>query len=266
MKLPPLSYDILGDKSYVTPTNPRGWNPNLWGTGPGNLNVALIQRAAQNITLMKTYGSTGIIFWDADGGYGQAVAGAYYGVLTELNQMEPEMVAPLHAMCGMYHQANLDVGFLLRAEDWTIVNGVITAGVFSTNLFDTFAPQVEYAINNYGASMFYLDSVPEGGPGNSVVNQYQQLAQAFPNVLFIPERLEDAGFKWASSFGNGAVGYAGTPSSARALTPSATSYVWPSMTIANQSPAAINSRGDHCLLPAWYNSPEVAAQIILGNP
>jgi hypothetical protein len=220
----PLGMDILGN---ITPStnNPRGWfiNSNIDYVSPSGMlqfSNDLMARATGEIAVLQGMNAQGIIIWDAEGDELQNMT--WMGDPRKVPFLAPEMDVVADQFFALYKSAGFRVGVTLRPRLFTAgatlpasgSNGqiyVLTSAPFGQktylytngwvqtnalpyggNSFDCYLPdltnKMQYAINRWGASIFYIDSfgaIDDYGP--QVLQALTNIVQTYPNVLVIPE-------------------------------------------------------------------------------
>jgi hypothetical protein len=220
----PLGMDVLGGGPQP-PKNPRGWfnGANVDYVSAAGLvafSNALMARASGEIAVLKSMNAQGVIVWDSEGDELQNMT--WIGDPRKVPLLAPEMDAVADEFFAMYKNAGFRVGVALRPRLFTAgatlpasgSNGqvfVLTSAPFGQkthlytngwaqtnavpyggNSFDAYLPdltnKMQYAIDRWGASIFYIDSfgaIDNNGP--QTLQALTNIAQAYPNVLLIPE-------------------------------------------------------------------------------
>ena len=285
----PLGMDILANCQGTT-TNPRGWfiNSNIDYVSPTGMiqfSNDLMGRARGEISVLKSMNAQGIIIWDAEGGELQNMT--WMGDPREVPILAPEMDAVADQFFAMYTNAGFRVGVTLRPrllttgstlpssgsngqqfvltsaplghKTYVYTNGWVQTNAmpYGGNSFDCYLPdltnKMQYAINRWGASIFYIDSfgaIDNYGP--QVLQALTNITQAYPNVLVIPEM---GGSVWTNLFS----------ASAPYLQPQYTGYLLPTNILAVYPLAfGVICVNDYNDLPSMVRSAK-AGNIMLAN-
>lgn len=156
---------------------------------------ALMAHAAECIKNLKDINAQGMVTWDLEGQeYPHAIS--YIGDPTLLPIVAPEMDALADEYFKIFTDAGLRTGICLRPDQFRRI-GTWAYHYSVTDPFHNLLQKVQYAINRWGCSLFYVDSnVWPGFPDieNTVGRGdlmdpaiFQKLAEVFPDCLFLPE-------------------------------------------------------------------------------
>jgi hypothetical protein len=221
----PIGMDVLGSSAYVTTNNPRGWF-NINGAdvttsgGLATFRTKLLARADTEVTILTNMNAQGVIIWDIEG---DEIAGlTYIGDPRKVPVLAPEMDAVADEFFAKYTSAGLRVGVTLRPHRFGTgtnfpagTNGnafVLTSAPFgqkgyyytngwvqTTNYYQinqvtvqSYLPElqdkIQYAMNRWGCSIFYIDSyggLDQYGPVS--VATLTNILQVNPGILLAPE-------------------------------------------------------------------------------
>src|SRR5262249_2110100 len=194
-----LSASMASDAKAVTWTDRRMIMEWAWGTELGgpvkNTSVAggsqaLINWANGAIRLATKNNAQGVILWDPegwqDGGSGLNVF-TYVGDPRLLPQLNPTVNGTIDKVVSMVKAAGLKFGICIRAQDANISTRTNDSYPSETAKINDMIAKTQYAVNRWGASLFYVDSNDRNNDADIVA-----LHNAFPNALFIPEHTYDA--------------------------------------------------------------------------
>jgi hypothetical protein len=184
-----------------------------------NLAADLLNYAASEINAMLADGSQGAITWDiSDFNNASAYDGAPEMATTLIPQLGESVaqmgfgsnpnIAPYYSPTAagslvdeyfaMFHDAGLKTGVTLRMTqiDPQEQNGIATQTP-SNDPVSLLIGRIEYAEQNWGCSMFYIDSIDSNAQAAAVI---AAVHDAVPNVLLIPEHVTDAEFADAAGY------------------------------------------------------------------
>jgi len=168
--------------------NPRGYFGGTFDvrtkTGKEAFRTALLQSADQSIKVMKGMNAQGMVVWDLEGEQYHKVA--YIGDPRMLSTLAPEMEyrGAVDAYFKRFRSAGLRVGVTVRPQRLKLTStGWKQMAV--KNPYPTLAAKIAYARTRWGATLFYVDS--NSGKQLYDASVFKRLADAFPDVLLIPE-------------------------------------------------------------------------------
>lgn len=218
----PIGMDVLGNISFVTTNNPRGWFNSSGVTittsnGLAAFQSQLLARASNEVSILTNMNAQGVIFWDMEGYEESALA--YVGDPRMVPFLAPEVDSVADQFFSIYTRAGLRVGMTLRPQTFgagaTLPTGnvgdvfVLTNAPFAQKAYyyntkgwiqgNIGAPvtwasyadlsnKVSYARTRWGCTMFYIDSygtLDQFGPGS--VATLTNILQAYPGTLLAPE-------------------------------------------------------------------------------
>ena len=204
------------------PNNPRRYfndsNSNDFNvTTPAGLaafQARVLRQAAVNVTNLQQLGAQGAITWDIEGEqYPQNTS--YVCSPDQIAQVAPEMESAITDSTSPYFGMKLDdayfkvmtsagfrVGVCIRPQQFTL-NSDGTAG--QSYLLDTaveaeMAAKMHFAHDRWGATLFYVDSSVESDGAVLDASIFQQLAQAFPDSLIMPEESTPKHYAYTAPF------------------------------------------------------------------
>ena len=217
----PIGATFLASSFHRSSNNPRGWfndaNLPLVDTitgaptpeGMAEFRKRLLERADREIANLTAVGSQGIVVWDVEGSrHGHPIT--FIGDPRLLSTITPEMdykpaagsLATVDAYFKKLRDAGFRVGLTVRPQTpqlgdddpaGTLVRDQIKVPTQEEALAVLDA-KVTYAIDRWGATLFYVDTdvVGEGGMFTSSTGYvaawvYAELMSRHPGILFIPE-------------------------------------------------------------------------------
>ena len=217
----PIGVVTLAAPEYRTPQNPRGWSPDIHGTGPAALvatdgNYAkrfadsLLAHADRCVRWAKLADCQAVLVWDIEGQEFDAPV-THVG---DPRVLPPEMTTALaRAFFQKFWDAGIHVGGTVRPQ--TLVQTPYGPRQFRTgDPAIVLTEKVNLARLVYGWRYFYVeanttaDSHADGKPHPLPAAVFAKLAKTFPDCRFIPEFDGDGYGEIASifplrSFGDG---------------------------------------------------------------
>ena len=217
----PIGVVTLAAPEYRSPQNPRGWSPDIHGTGPAALvardgNYAkrfgerLLAHADRCVRWAKLADCQAVLVWDIEGQEFDPPV-SYVG---DPRVLPPEMTTALaQAFFQKFKDAGIQVGGTIRPQ--TLVQTPYGPRQFRTgDPAIVLTEKTNLARLFYGWRFFYVeanttaDSHADGKPHPLPAEIFAKLAKTFPDCKFIPE-FEGPGygdvatvFPWRS-FGDG---------------------------------------------------------------
>ncbi len=208
------------------PTSVSGLNnDNTSANEALSFSQGLLSYAASSIDQMLADGEQGMVSWDMEG---DPVSGTYVGDPTLALTLDPNLNQPIPPQSdfnsdvakyyvslpasdnladeyfAMFTKAGLEVGVTLRADQAEVSTLGSTPAQnivwhqFTSDPAQVLISKIEYAEQNWGCTLFYIDSI-EGIPNVAAV--LAEVHAAVPNVLLIPEGTTVAGYASAASYG-----------------------------------------------------------------
>jgi hypothetical protein len=264
----PIGAIFLAGAQINAPTNPRRWSFNA-----GNIDVsteegrrsfreALLRLADYSISVLKRTNAQGMITWDPEGE--EFLGACYYGDPLLVSRLAPEMElkgssgnSVIDEYFEKFRAAGLKVGVCIRPQQIVMVDGKPVHQAAD----DEHAPQVlkekiAYAYKRWGCTLFYVDSTATvSGSLDPVV--FKKVADAYPNVLLIPENESMRYFAYSAPL-NSYVHHkiTSTPAGARMVYPKAFSVLMASDGDRPEDHATLVNavqRGDILLFNCLYN-------------
>src|SRR4029077_5074427 len=151
-----------------------------------------LRLADNSVQVLKNTGAQGMITWDPEGE--EFIGECYYGDPSLVSRLAPEMEFKSNGAKSVideyfekFRAAGLKVGVCIRPQQITMVDGqpVHQAAVDETAV-QILRERIAYAKQRWGCTLFYVDSTANiDGALNPDV--FKQVAEAYPDVLLIPE-------------------------------------------------------------------------------
>lgn len=258
----PIGSLIIGTAAAGWAKNPRGWllDPKLDITTPQG--VALFQArllawADRSVAILKSIDAQGMVTWDAEGEQFPH-ATTYIGDPRLVETLAPEMRGVIDEYFARFRRAGLRVGMTIRPQMLVISPGGATAKqIAADDPAQVLIDKIAYAKKRWGATLFYIDS--NGDPALPLAfSTMRKVADAFPDVLLMPEHKNAAYYSKTAPYGELRGGYASTPALARGIYGRAFSVI-------NTADGGIEAHaadlqrafaaGDIAMFRAWYDDP-----------
>jgi hypothetical protein len=236
------------------PKNPMNYNFDVT-----NFKSSLVRFADSCIQIMKRMNSQGMITWDIEGQQ-YAHPASYIGDPTFLPpQMKP--VADLYFK--KFREAGFRVGICIRPD--SIAYNKDSTWIHHYSVADQYKnleKKIQYAINRWGCSIFYIDSniwpgiakkdVIDGGYPMSWWT-FKLLHDKFPKVLLIPEWKEWDYFRCTAPYYTSALGTVLLSEKHKQLMPN--SFLVAAVDQNCSEIEASVKQGNVMLFPAWWPDP-----------
>jgi hypothetical protein len=266
----PIGAIFLAGPQISVGSNPRRWTVNFGevdvGTDKGKaaFRTALLRLADVSVQVLKDVGAQGMITWDPEG---EEFPGAcYYGDPRLVPKFAPEMEFKNEAGKSVideyfekFRSAGLRTGICLRPQDIAMINGKpVHQAADDDQATRILREKVAYAKQRWGCTLFYVDSTATSGRP-FYPDVFKAVAQAFPDVLLIPENESMRYFAYSAplnSYQHHKI--TSTPFGARLVYPKSFSVL---MAADGDKPedhsALLNAvrNGDILLLNGWYGGP-----------
>lgn len=140
--------------------------------------------ASNAIAEMNRVGAQGCIFWDLEG---QGSDEAYIGDPVQFYTLCPELTNILGPFVQRFTAAGFRIGFTLRPQVYSAKLDTMT-NLANAQLTETLlATKINYAVNTFGASMFYVDTDVDLSGYITPATVFEGLLTSFPNVVIFPE-------------------------------------------------------------------------------
>jgi hypothetical protein len=263
---------VLATSGTNYPTNPRGWfnDPTIdvtTPTGVAAFQARLLSYADTAVGILQGMNAQGAVVWDIEGEQYTQPNPVYYGDPPQAVVLAPEIAPVVNQFFAKFTAAGFRTGLCLRPQTLVIPSGAAPYQTNVTNPTQNLMSKISYAVNTWGASLFYVDSnVTQGASGGGgTMNPYffQNVYSAFPNVLVMAEHSYPEYNAIGAPYLELTAGYTGTPASVLAIYASAFSVIYvPNGNItANQAALQASvDRGDILMFRGWWNDP-VNAQV-----
>ena len=210
--------------------NPRGWfqDPTVDVTTPAGLtafHTRVLAYADTSIAYLRSMNAQGMVTWDIEGEQFPA-ATTYLCDPRQLAALAPEMDGVVDAYFKRFRDAGFRVGICVRPQDLVVAPDLSTASqLASSDPADLLIQKIRYAVNRWNASIFYVDS--NGGPNDPMDPAvFRKVSTAFPNVLLMPEHSSPKYYAYTAPGLGLRDGHAETPSTVRAIYPTAFSVIY----------------------------------------
>jgi hypothetical protein len=266
----PIGAIFLAGPQINVASNPRRWIMNSGeidvtdDKGKAAFRAELLKLADKSIQVLKDTGAQGMITWDPEG---EEFPGAcYYGDPRLVPTFAPEMEfkndsakSAIDEYFEKFRDAGLKVGVCIRPQDVAMVGGKpLHQAADDEQAVQILRKKIAYAKQRWGCTLFYVDSTATSDR-SFYPDVFKAVAQAFPDVLLIPENESMRYFAYAAPF-NSYVHHkiTSTPVGARLVYPKAFSVLMaPDGDQPEDHMALLNAvrHGDILLFNCWYHSP-----------
>ena len=194
----PIGAIFLAGPQINVSSNPRRWTVNFGEVdisndkGKAAFRTALLKLADGSIQVLKDIGAQGMITWDPEG---EEFPGAcYYGDPRLVPKFAPEMEFKSEAGKSVideyfekFRAAGLKTGVCLRPQDVAMIDGKpMHQAADDEQAARILRDKIAYAKQRWGCTLFYVDSTATAGRP-FYPDVFKAVAQAFPDVLLIPE-------------------------------------------------------------------------------
>ena len=188
----------LANSAIKVATNPRRWSLNsgrldvVTEQGKAAFRAALLQLADRSIKVLKDENAQGMITWDPEGE--QFLGATYYGDPCLTATLAPEMefkgngkTSVVDDYFAKFRAAGLRVGVCIRPQQIIMANGKPRQGeADDDHAAQVLKNKIAYAKQRWGCTLFYVDSTTMG-PRPLNPNVFKEVADAYPDILLIPE-------------------------------------------------------------------------------
>jgi len=194
----PIGAIFLAGPQINVPSNPRRWTVNFGEVevsndkGKAAFRTALLKLADGSVQVLKDIGAQGMITWDPEG---EEFPGAcYYGDPRLVPTLAPEMEfkndsgkSVIDEYFEKFRAAGLKTGVCLRPQEIAMIDGKpVHQATDDEQATQLLREKISYAKQRWGCTLFYVDSTATSGRPY-YPDVFKALAQAFPDVLLIPE-------------------------------------------------------------------------------
>jgi hypothetical protein len=265
----PIGAIFLASSGINAATNPRRWILNSGKIdittykGKGVFRKALLGMADTSVKVLKDAHAQGMITWDPEGQ--EFPEACYYGDPRLTPTLAPETefrgggrASAIDEYFAKFRVAGLKVGLCIRPQRITMVDGKpVQQAVDDEHAAQILKEKIAYARQRWGCTLFYVDSTATVGRPLSP-DVFKAVAEAYPDVLLIPENESMRYFAYAAPF-NSYVHHkvTSTPAGARMVYPKAFSVLMaPDGDRPEDHNALLNAvrSGDILLFNCWYNN------------
>jgi hypothetical protein len=265
----PIGALFLGTDNTGWPTNPRGWlfDPTVDVTTPPGiaaLKTRILAYADTSIGILQGMNAQGMVTWDIEGDqFAHPIT--YIGDPTLTYTLAPEMTDIADAYFQKFRDAGLRVGVTIRPQQLVFPTTGPPQQVSVADPTQLLINKVSYAINHWGATLFYVDSNVNANDPNPIdVNVFRTLTTMFPGVLFIPEHANLQYYAYTAPYKELRQGYTSTASDVRFVYPRSFTVIYtadgPIQQNFNQLVTAVQ-QGDLLLFRGWWPDPQNALDL-----
>ncbi len=212
----PIGTFFVAESAKGWPTNPNGWFNDqkvdiTTDVGRADFAKRMLERVDASIVVLKDVGAQGVVWWDVEGARNPHPI-TYIGDPRVLDPKHPQhdkyapeldtevtyndKKMPLVDACfAKFKDAGFKTGITIRPQalTWKDTAPVQT---WVNNPNDYTFPKAKYAIDRWGCSIFYIDSVNEWFG----CWWYNSILKEYPDVLLMPEWSRTRGFAGAAPF------------------------------------------------------------------
>jgi len=265
----PIGAIFLAGPQINVASNPRRWTTNFGqidittDKGKAAFRAALLKVADNSVQVLKDTGAQGMITWDPEG---EEFPGAcYYGDPRLVPTFAPEMEFKNEGAKSLideyfekFRAAGLKVGVCIRPQQIVMIdNKPVHQAAEDEHAVQILRERIAYAKQRWGCTLFYVDSTATVS-GSLNPDVFKAVAQAFPDVLLIPENESMRYFAYSAPL-NSYVHHkiSSTPIGARLVYPNAFSVLMaPEGDRPEDHSALLNAvrRGDILLFNGWYTN------------
>lgn len=172
-----------------SPSTDTGRMDTSTPAGVAAYQAAMLQMANDAVAEAKKYNYQGIVFWDLEGTDQYKNNYAYMGDPSMIPVTNPAFDAIADQFFSILTAGGVKFGLTVRnATAVPNPNGVGYTNVTPADPIAEYERKIAYAVNRWGASMFYIDSIDLLNP-----LPIEAAQRMFPNVLLIPEEWHQAG-------------------------------------------------------------------------
>ncbi|MBL8210493.1 MAG: hypothetical protein JNK87_07270 [Bryobacterales bacterium] len=259
----PIGALFLSTAAAGWPKNPRGWLQDAQidtttKAGIGQLKRRVLGYADASVAILKATGAQGMITWDIEGQqFPHPIS--YIGDPRRFFELAPEMAEIADEYFRRFRDAGLRTGVCIRPQRLQLSADGSARQEQSPDPASVLNEKVRWVRNRWDVSLVYIDS-------NITAHHFQPLdasivrglAQAFPDILFIPEHASLAYYGFSAPYQELRKGVTAAPSLARLLYPTAFSVIYIADGNLERRYQQVRDgvkRGDVLLFRAWYDDP-----------
>src|SRR6266496_3718189 len=205
----PIGAIFLAGPQINVPSNPRRWTFGEIDVtndkGKAAFRDALLKLADNSVQVLKDTRAQGMITWDPEGE--EFTSECYYGDPRLVPTLAPEMEfkndgakSLIDEYFEKFRAAGLKVGVCIRPQQIAMVDGQpVHQAAVDESAVQILRERLAYAKQRWGCTLFYVDSTATvSGALNPDV--FKAVAQAFPDVLLIPENESMRYFAYSAPF------------------------------------------------------------------
>ena len=266
----PIGAIFLASSGINVATNPRRWILLKLGQidvtseqGKQAFRVALLKMADNSINVLKDANAQGMITWDPEGQ--EFLASCYYGDPRLVATLAPEMefkgggtIPAIDEYFARFRAAELKVGVCVRPQKIAMIDGKpVQQAADDEHAVQILKEKIAYAKQRWNCTLFYVDSTATVS-GSLNPDVFKSLAEAYPDVLLIPEHESMRYFAYSAPL-NSYVHHkvTSTPTGARMVYPKAFSVLMaPEGDRPEDHDALVTAirHGDILVFNGWYNN------------
>jgi hypothetical protein len=194
----PIGAIFLAGPQINVSSNPRRWTVNFGEVDVSNdqgkaaFRAALLKLADNSVQVLKDTGAQGMITWDPEGE--EFLGTCYYGDPRLVPAFAPEMEfkngtgkSVIDEYFEKFRAAGLKTGICIRPQDIAMLDGKpVHQAADDEQALQILREKIAYAKKRWGCTLFYVDSTATSGRP-FYPDVFKAVAQAFPDVLLIPE-------------------------------------------------------------------------------
>jgi hypothetical protein len=209
----PIGSIFLANSADKVATNPRRWIMNggkidvNTDEGRTSFRDALLKMADSSIEVLKDANAQGMIVWNPEGQ--EFVASSYYGDPRLTPTLAPEMefkgegtTSAIDEYFAKFRAAGLEVGVCVRPQQITMEGGNPKQNpADDEHAAEVLKDKIGYAKKRWGCTLFYVDSTVTIH-GSLDPDVFKAVANAYPDVLLIPENESMRYFAYTAPYNN----------------------------------------------------------------
>src|SRR5438094_2752108 len=195
----PIGAIFLASSGINVATNPRRWIMNegkidiTTDLGKDAFRTALLKMADNSIKVLKDTNAQGMITWDPEGQ--EFLGSCYYGdprltpvLAPETESKDDRGMSAVDEYFDKFRRAGLKVGVCLRPQQITMMDGKPVQGAANNQqAAQVLKDKLAYAKERWGCTLFYIDSTVVVTVESLDSEVFKTVANAYPDVLLIPE-------------------------------------------------------------------------------
>ncbi len=263
----PIGSIFLASADTNWANNPRGWlsDPRVDVTtadGRKALREKMLAVADTSIGIMKQMNAQGAVTWDIEGQQFQRTI-SYVGDPRLYAKVAPEMEEIADEYFKRFRDANLKTGVCIRPQEFRKNTDGTVSQVAQTDpaaLVSLLIDKIRFAKDRWGVQLVYLNSNVNSTDANPIAPEIlQKVAEAFPDVLLIPEHSTFRYYAFSAPYKELRQGYTSTAEDIRAAYPKAFTFISTAdgpLDLYNKALASAMKRGDSVIYRTWYPDPQ----------